>query len=131
MNYRWKRFTTNKEMGYNTLYTTLPPPLQGNCKTHYEIYNSIPLKLFHTTASSYNSFYSIHPFTFILMFFKLPVWIWRGERSFIALSLFIIWFIFYCADTVLLYCSIIFLFCFSFTTPQYNIVLYCTKAGWR
>lgn len=54
-----------------------------------------------------------------------------GERSFIALSLFIIWFIFYCADTVLLYCSIIFLFCFSFTTPQYNIVLFCTRAGWR
>ena len=39
-------------------------------------------ELFHTTVSCYNSFNSIHPFTFILMFFKLPVWIWRGWTLF-------------------------------------------------
>ena len=65
-----------------TLYTTLPPPLQGDYKTYYQIYNSIRLEFFHTTVSSYNSFYSIHLFTSILMFFKLPVWIWRGWTLF-------------------------------------------------
>ena len=137
MNYRWKRFTNNKEMGYNTavqLHTTTSTGSYGVTEKHFH-HNFLIIQNL-TSLLSPDCRYRHQLFATVELISLLhPVWTMEGgERSIIALSLFIIWFIFYCADrVVLLYCSIIFSFCFSFThsTVLYYIVLYCARQGWH